>query len=1227
MRYLNKIVFINSAHVRYAEINLNGNVHLIGTQGVGKSTLLRALLFFYNADKQKLGIPKEKKSFDDFYFERANSYIIYEVVRDESAYCVLVSKSAGRASFHFIDAPYNRDFIVDKNGEVPSETKNIRARLSEIYHHPVYMSSTIDRYEQFRDIIYGNHQNVKKEFYKFSLAESSRYQNIPRSIQNVFLNSKLDADFIKDTIIQSMDGESAFIDLRYFRNQVSEFEQEYSDIGKWFEKNRKGECVVRSEADRVINVYHALLLLKQNIETGCKELNYAYRITKEQFPAVSCEIEKVKLSLGTTTRLLHEESEKYTRERDAFNKSLALIDDSLRRCRKQSNYYVEHHIEDVLRKQEREGVLKHEKESVEERRRLLTREFESVAEKYDRLIQQVDDKLDDFKRVQQSRINESESKLNAKKRNRLTELEKAKNAVSARVDAEIETANNVKQNLLNEKTEHEKSQIELKYQHPFGDEIDSCKKQIDGCRSAENEAKVKKSEVARELTKVLAQRDAEIAESKAGFEKENNKLAIARERIASALEKLDALLEKRKGSLYEWLAANKPGWENSIGKIIDEETVLYNNGLSPELLLLEGTQGESLFGVKLNLEKLPVRIRTPEGLAKEHQQLKTALAENDDAVKTLQDNLDERIANVNRSYGTKIKAFLDKLRNLENQLVQIPLTVKRLNNELESLKRKDAEEIEKRRAAIQQKIAEISQKILVVEENIDRFRETKKRETAKIEKAYRDNVSALQKIADDFKTQLRAEILAKEELVKQERDEIQTQKENELERRNVDVAVLRECDAEIARLIAELNDIDAHRGLVTLYHRDKAELFDREDEFKEEKRSVESKLNALQDKFNARREKLNVQKQEQDTMQSQLNSRKKAMEADIAGADKFSISTLCPENIKDIGEAPCTKNCTEIIQELTAAIVDSTKRKEDLEKSVNKFRNNFSPRNTFKFPADLNSDRAYIGFAENLSDFLLNNKINDYRERTSGRYTEILTRIAKEVGNMTKQKQEIEKIVSGVNRDFNEKNFAGVIKRIALRTEESNDKLMKLLESIQMFNAENQYKMGEMNLFSDTRTEEANRKAVDLLLHFVRILKDEPNRDQLKLSDAFRLQFRVQENDNDTGWIDKISNIGSEGTDVLVKAMVNIMLINVFKAQISRKFGNFKLHCMMDEIGKLHPTNINGILKFANSRNIYLVNGSPTTQSVSEYRYTYLLSKNGKSETVVRPLVARVSVT
>ncbi|MDA8215344.1 MAG: hypothetical protein M0Z64_08725, partial [Nitrospiraceae bacterium] len=67
MRYLNKIIFINSASIKYSEIGIDGNVHFIGTQGVGKSTILRALLFFYNANQLRVGIPVGKKSFVDFY--------------------------------------------------------------------------------------------------------------------------------------------------------------------------------------------------------------------------------------------------------------------------------------------------------------------------------------------------------------------------------------------------------------------------------------------------------------------------------------------------------------------------------------------------------------------------------------------------------------------------------------------------------------------------------------------------------------------------------------------------------------------------------------------------------------------------------------------------------------------------------------------------------------------------------------------------------------------------------------------------------------------------------------------------------------------------------------------------------------------------------------------------------------------------------------------------------
>lgn len=193
-----------------------------------------------------------------------------------------------------------------------------------------------------------------------------------------------------------------------------------------------------------------------------------------------------------------------------------------------------------------------------------------------------------------------------------------------------------------------------------------------------------------------------------------------------------------------------------------------------------------------------------------------------------------------------------------------------------------------------------------------------------------------------------------------------------------------------------------------------------------------------------------------------------------------------------------------------------------------------------------------------------------------------------------------------------------------LRRSDSGDKMVQLLLKIKEFSDENQFHLAGINLFSDTDEHAAvNRQAVNLLQSFMSCLNEFGARPYLTLSDTFQLQFRVLENDNDTGWVEKIANVGSDGTDILVKAMVNIMLINVFKEKVSRKFGEFRIHCMMDEIGKLHPSNVKGILNFANSRNILLINSSPTTYNVSDYRYTYLLSKDAASKTKVVPLITR----
>lgn len=342
MRYLNKIIFLNSAHIPYAEVKLDGNVHFIGTQGVGKSTLLRALLFFYNADKLRLGIPKEKKSFDAFYFPYPNSYIVYEVMRENGAYCVLALKNQGRVMFRFIDAPFDSKWFIDERKQVYGEWSMIREQVGKKRD----ISSLVSSYEMYRDIIFGNNRRLELQpFRKYAIVESAKYQNIPRTIQNVFLNTKLDADFIKNTIIRSMSDEDNCIDLNFYREQIKEFEQEYKDVSLWTKKEKNGEVQVRRMADKVIDAYRTLLNNRRLIGEGRRELNYAERVAQQLLPQYSLDIQESEAECNRVSRLIGEEQEKYGKERDKLSRELGVLDAQLKKTAAKRKHYEEIHID------------------------------------------------------------------------------------------------------------------------------------------------------------------------------------------------------------------------------------------------------------------------------------------------------------------------------------------------------------------------------------------------------------------------------------------------------------------------------------------------------------------------------------------------------------------------------------------------------------------------------------------------------------------------------------------------------------------------------------------------------------------------------------------------------------------------------------------------------------------------------------------------------------------
>lgn len=1223
MRYLNKIIFLNSAHIPYAEVKLDGNVHFIGTQGVGKSTLLRALLFFYNADKLRLGIPKEKKSFDAFYFPYPNSYIVYEVMRENGAYCVLALKNQGRVMFRFIDAPFDSKWFIDERKLVYGEWSQIREQVGKKHD----ISSLVSSYEMYRDIIFGNNRRQELlPFRKYAIVESAKYQNIPRTIQNVFLNTKLDADFIKNTIIHSMSDEDNGIDLNFYREQIKEFEQEYKDVSLWTKKEKNGEVLIRRIADKVIDAYRTLLNNRRLIGEGRRELNYAERVAQELLPQYRLDIQESEAECNRVSRLIGEEQEKYGKERDKLSRELGVFDAQLKKTAAKRKHYEEIHIEDILQRVEQETIIEDERRRQEAMKAELEKSYQNVVDKYKALLEQLDMDLRAFRNSKTTLLNEHQAALMTQKETLMQEWRKAETETREVFQKKISAVDEMMAQLVHEETALKIQKAKVAHENPFAREMETNEQEFAEftARQFQVETEIKEVELRIETLRQEAEKELEIAELKYQASLDEPKKQKAD--VEAEIRKIQNLLEKSKGSFSEWLDQNRKGWQENIGKVVDEEAILYNNVLNPQLAADSlSSSSLSLYGVSINLAAVERKFRTPKELKEQLAEKEQLRADIIKLLNDLQNQHEEDNKTLKGKYLLQIRKLNESLYAKKAEMQLLPQTEKKLKmqlleskNRLAKWRNQQLSELEDKQNAL------IADK--VKKEELKRQLEADLLRKLKVHQAeyYRQVKTETQKY-EVFVQDIRTQIEEKQKQVDASRKKLLKAQHDELHGKGMDTQALDAYNKRIAELDAELAFIRKNRDVVAVYRNDKIELFDQEPAVRQERKNKAEALMMIEDKFRQRSERLKLQLSVAQEKLAKQQAALRKLEAGLNAVKNFrSDATLCPLGCSEIGEKITTKDCLSIVEELKRQIYEDSRTLDNFKKQSQDFLGKFSAHNTFHFNVSPVTEEEFIAFASNLCEFVDNDKISEYQKRISERYTGIIFRISKEVGDLTRREGDIGKTINDINRDFEERNFAGVIREIALRPLKSNDQLMILLLRIRDFAEENQFNMGEMDLFTTESRQDVNAKAVKYLLAFMKGLLDEPNRKQLQVADTFKLEFRIKENDNDTGWVEKIANVGSDGTDILVKAMVNIMLINVFKEKASKKSGDFKIHCMMDEIGKLHPNNVKGILEFANRRNILLVNSSPTTYNVEDYKYTYLLSKDNRANTKVTQLIKRL---
>jgi hypothetical protein len=693
---------------------------------------------------------------------------------------------------------------------------------------------------------------------------------------------------------------------------------------------------------------------------------------------------------------------------------------------------------------------------------------------------------------------------------------------------------------------------------------------------------------------------------------------------AAAIAEIDATLATAEDSFYGWLTRNRPGWEENIGKVVDEKNVLFNTELNPRPVDTAG-----LYGVEINLDEISKTVKVSADYEAEKA---THLAQ----IETLRQNVADKNEALDKDRENLRHRFLPKIRGKKDAVrendYRLELAVRRRDEakaEL-SLRRKNADDERSRR------LAEIDAETGAAKESEHEAIHEVDRLKGDIEKKIRARERERDKLIDEERIRINARLSDIDEQCRKRSDEmekqcaeIRAQKNDALAGSGADTKRLNAIDETLNNIWKEFDFIEKNSSLVERYRYDKERYLDRVADFKQ---SCQRALQQLE---------IETRKHEQQTAEitrilesdratvSKLQSEQSEIREDIAAFDEFRESECCASITESIADsrrndgsaATARRRARTIIAEIKDIHYDKlNSRRDGLRNTASEFLGRFSDNNIFRFPRRLSDDSEHLAFAEMLSGFIGECKIERIQEEVNERFAQIVNTIGSEAGNLLSESGNVQKIIAKINADFLEKNFAGVIRKIELRLDDSRNEVVQLLREIKKYSDEHALELGGAGLFATVERGGRNQRAVDLLKQFLKKI-NESKRDVILLADSFELKFRIEENQNDTGWVEKLSNVGSDGTDVLVKAMVNIMLLNVFKEAASRKFKDFRLHCMMDEIGRLHPDNVRGILKFANDRNILLINGSPIENDAMAFRHIYKLGKDAAGVTRVKRLV------
>lgn len=1214
MKGLNQITFVNSASLNYSTVNLDGNTLLCGANGVGKTTILRAILYFYHANGKKVDIGSKKRGFNDYYFSSINSYLIYRYKNQHSQIYLIMYKSSIQSAIKFRFFRFNdeykdtniQDLIFENNTAL--DINSISEQIRKIGH----ITNTMQSAKEYRDTLY----NHNKELKHYSLFNTNKeYSQIYNTISNIFINSKLDSNVIKKSLINSVENFTN-IDLNQIRTNIQTILKQMSDI-KVYEQNSQN---IKSAIEN-LNLYDSNQELFQELS---KVFYTQYIYSKQQYKLLDRELNILEQNIIRLDENQQNITNKFNQKERKVDNEIVIIKDFLKTIKKKKEDYQLQNIDDKIALNNNKDSLELEHKNIITKINTLQNIASNESEKFDNLIEKQKNSCEKFSIDKIKEINSKQGEFNNAKDNLLKQQNKEIQNITKEYDDKLQISiinvDDTKEylNTLNQTLKDMKNKIYFKDEKEQLHNIKSnLKDEINKLKLSNKDDINRIDRLSNEINSLELKLENQISTL-------SHKTQTQKNKIDEKIKNIKSKLNINDDTFLAFLRDEKHQNSTLLSNILKDD-ILLNQTLEPKIV----DQNNTLYGIEINQSNINTQNYDIEYLEKQLEENQAKLSQIQDEfikqkniLQTQTDKIINKLVKEKKNINLYLTQEQKDLSKKETLYIKTKQDIQTITQQANKQKLKDIDEIEIKIKDITTKYGILKNEKINIEKQIDIKIKAIKSNYTKKENLLKDELNNFIKInneqIEEFKQNSDTKI-----------EELKIQKENLLSQKGIDTQALKSYEKEKEKLEATLNQIKQNYNIIIEYHKDKREYIDKAFEKTNILKTLEEKLSTLQTNFKQQIDSVEKEKGILNSKKQELNTQMNIFQENIKEFKKVEDSSFYP-TISPYFDDTIKTNIYEKLDdsklyECERSIISF---KNKLHKALNVIFDKISQDNVLNItPPQSVNDKYILKSARKLKKFEDDNQIKFFKDSLSSTYSQTLNHYSKDIGALLDAQGIIQKNINKITNKLKDLKNIKVIEKVELRYAPTQDKAVQLLIQLKTLYDENSFQ-ADTNLFNQLgANDDFNQKVLKIFEYLNEYLYENSKKEYLKLDDSFLLEFRAIENGNDTKFQPMLDNIGSNGTDVMIKVMVYITMLNLALEQSlnkNNKDEEFYLHCILDEVGILSPKYLKELIEFANSQNIRFINGAPDEKIIQSYKRIYMLRTTQAHKTLVNQIVAQV---